>query len=182
MPLLVKDIMAKPVLTIDVSKNSKFAAELMKRTRTYTLVVTKNNKPVGIVTDSDLIKKVVAKNSKPSSVPIKKIMSTPIVTAGLNETALEITRKMKRSNIKRLPVIDNGKLVGIVSLSDIARASPELIDLLEYKLLMKEAEPEIKEKFTSGICESCDNYNQNLQNVDGRWVCEDCREEEESEL
>jgi CBS domain-containing protein len=180
MPILVKDIMTKPVLTVDINKNAKIAAELMKRTRTYTLVVTKSNKPIGIITDSDLIKKVVAKNTKPSSIVVKKIMSTPLVSVGPNETVLEITRKMKRSNIKRLPVIDNGKLVGIISLSDVASACPELIDLLEYKLLTRESEPVIREKFTSGMCELCDNYTQNLQNVDGRWVCEDCVEEVET--
>ena len=179
MSALVKDVMAKPVVTIDIDKNAYTAGELMRKTRRYTLVVLKKGKPVGILTDSDLIKKVVAKNIKPSSVPIKDIMSSPIVTATPSETIVDITKKMKRSNIKRLPVLDNEKLVGIISLSDVALASPELINLLEYKLIMKESPPGIKERFTSGICESCGNYSPDLQNKDGDWVCEDCREEVE---
>jgi len=179
MPTMVKDIMVKPVITIDINKNAYSAGELMRKTRRYTLVVLKNGKPVGILTDSDLIKKVVAKNVKPSAIPINKIMSSPIVTTSPNEVVEEIIKKMKRSNIKRLPVLDNEKLVGIISLSDVALASPEMINLLEYKLIMKESEPEIKEKFTSGICDSCGNYNPDLRNQDGQWLCEDCREEVE---
>jgi signal-transduction protein with cAMP-binding, CBS, and nucleotidyltransferase domain len=132
---------------------------------------------VGILTDSDLIKKIIAKNKKPSSVKVKSIMSSPLVTSKPDETILEATRKMKRNNIKRLPVIENGKLVGILSLSDIAKSSPEMIDLLEYKLKMREYPTEIKEKFTSGICESCGNYTDDLRNVNDKWLCETCREE-----
>jgi predicted transcriptional regulator len=106
-------------------------------------------------------------------------MSRPLVTTKPMDTILEATRKMKRSNIKRLPVMSNGKLVGIISLSDIARSSPEMIDLLEYKLSMKEMPTEIKERSTSGICDLCGNYSDDLKNVDGQWVCDDDREEAE---
>ena len=178
MVILVKDVMVKP-LTIDESKTVKHAGELMRKTRRDAVIVVKNKKPVGIVTDSDLIKKIIAKNQKASSVLIKSIMSKPLVVARPDETVLDATRKMKKSNIKRLPVIDKNKLVGIVSLSDIARSSPEMIDLLEYKIKMKEMPTEIRESITSGICDSCENYSDDLKNVNGKWLCEACREEEE---
>jgi len=176
--ILVKDIMVKP-LTIDVNKNVKFAGELMRKTRRDAVIVIKKRKPIGIVTDSDLIKKIIAKNKKPSSVKLKAIMSRPLVTVKPRETILEATRKMKRSNIKRLPVIDKGKLVGCLSLSDIARSSPEMIDLLEYKLKMKGYPTEIRERFTSGACDSCGNYTDDLRNINDKWLCETCREEAE---
>lgn len=178
MVILVKDIMVKP-LTIDVNKNVKFAGELMRKTRRDAVIVIKKRKPIGIVTDSDLIKKIIAKNKKPSSVKLKAIMSRPLVTVKPRETILEATRKMKRSNIKRLPVIDKGKLVGCLSLSDIARSSPEMIDLLEYKLKMKGYPTEIRERFTSGACDSCGNYTDDLRNINDKWLCETCREEAE---
>lgn len=170
--------MDKP-LTVDESKNIKFAGELMRKTRRDSLIVIKKGKPIGILTDSDLIKKIIAKNVKPASARVKVIMSRPLVTVKPTDTVLEASRKMKRSNIKRLAVIDNGKLVGSLSLSDIARSSPEMIDLLEYKLKMREFPTEIKEKFTSGICESCGNYSDDLRNVYDQWLCESCREETE---
>jgi signal-transduction protein with cAMP-binding, CBS, and nucleotidyltransferase domain len=176
--ILVKDIMVKP-LTIDANKNAKSAGELMRKTRRDSLIVVKNKRPIGIVTDSDLIKKIIAKNKKPSSIKVRAIMSRPLVTSKPSDTILEATRKMKRNNIKRLPVLDKGKIVGSLSLSDIARSSPEMIDLLEYKLKMRELPTEIKERFTSGICDSCGNYSDDLRNISDKWLCESCREEAE---
>ncbi|MEM5852877.1 MAG: CBS domain-containing protein [Candidatus Aenigmatarchaeota archaeon] len=181
MPIYVKDVMVKPVITIDENKTIKQAGELMKKTRRGCLIVTRKGKPVGIVSDSDIIKRVVAKNLLPSKTKVKKVMSSPLVTIGPDEEILSAVRKMKKNNIHRLPVVFNGKLIGIISLSDIAKTSPEMLDLLEYRLRMKSYEPEIKEKFTSGICDSCDNYSDDLRNVNGQWLCENCREELEHE-
>ena len=181
MPILVKDVMVKPVLTIDFEKNAKNAGEILRRTRRDSLVVTKNGNPIGILTDTDLIKKVVAKNQVPAKMKVKNIMAKPLVTISKDSDILEATRKMKRNNIKRLAVVESkNKLVGIVSLSDIARNSPEVIDLLEFKLQSKEMPTEIKEKSTSGICDSCGNYSSDLQNNNEAWICESCREDEES--
>ena len=181
MTVYVKDIMIKPVITIDQEKTVRQAGEVMKKTRRGCVIVTKKGKPVGILSDSDIIKRVVARNLLPSKVKIKKVMSSPLIIISPNDDILTAVRKMKKSNIHRLPVISDGKLVGIISLSDIAKTSPEMLDLLEYRIKMKSYEPEIKEKFTSGICDSCDNYSDDLQNVNGQWLCESCREELEHE-
>lgn len=179
MPILVKDIMSKPVITIEETKNAKDAGALMKRTRKGCLVITKNKKPVGILSDSDLIKRVIAANLKASQVKLSKIMSKPLVTVKSEDDILVAARKMRKTNIHRLPVVDKGKVVGLVSLSDIARASPEMIDLLEFRLKMREEPFAIKEEFTSGICDSCGNYNEDLRNLNDQWLCESCREEAE---
>lgn len=179
MAILVKDVMIKEVLKIDLEKNAKNAGEIMRRTRRDSLVVTKNGNPVGIVTDTDLIKKVVAKNLLPAKVTIKNIMSSPLVVVAKDNSILDATRKMKRNNIKRLVVTDDGRVIGILSLSDIARNSPEVIDLLEFKLESKEMPTTIKEKSTSGICDNCGNYSSNLESFNDQWLCESCREEPE---
>lgn len=181
MPIYVKDIMAKPVITIDQGKTVKQAGELLRKTRRGCLIVTKDKKPIGILSDSDIIKRVVAKNVLPIKLRVKQVMSKPLVTINQEDEILNAVRKMKKSNIHRLPVVDNRKLVGIISLSDIAKTSPEMLDLLEYRMKMRTAEPEIKENFTSGICDSCGNYNDDLKNTNGQWLCEDCREELENE-
>lgn len=180
MVIIVKDVMSSPVLTVDLDKTTKNAADILRRRRRGSLIVTKNGKPVGIITDTDLIKNVVAKNLLPSKVKVKSIMSKPLVVISADSSILDATRKMKRNNIKRLPVMENKKLVGIVSLSDIARNSSEVIDLLEFKLQTKEQPTEIKEKSTSGICDSCGNYSADLQNANDQWICENCREATES--
>jgi len=179
MPILVKDIMSKPVVAMDESKSAKVAGELMKKTRKGCLIVTSKNKPVGILTDSDIIRKIVAKNLKASQIKLKDIMSKPLVTVRPDDDILVAVRKIKKSNIRRLPVIEGGKIVGLISVYDIARTSPEMVDLLEYRLKMRERPFEIKEEFTSGICDSCGNYNEDLKNTNDQWLCESCREEVE---
>jgi len=180
MVLKVKEIMLKP-LTIDINKNAKSAGELMRKTRRYSLIATKSGNPVGILTDSDIIKQVVAKNKKPSSVKIGNIMSKPLVTILPSEDILEAARKMKKNRIKRLPVVKGKRIVGIIELSDVARASPEMVDLLEYKIKMRDMATEIVEPVTSGICDSCGDYFDELKNANGKWLCETCREEIESD-
>lgn len=182
MPVLVKDIMSKPAVIIEENKSARVAGEIMKKKRKGALVVVKKGKPVGIVTDSDLIRKIVAKNLKPSEVKVREIMSRPLVVISPDDNIVEASRKMKRSNIKRLPVVENGKVIGLLSLTDIARTSPEMLDLLEYRIRMREEPFEIKETFTSGICDNCGNYSEHLTEVNDRWLCEACKDELESEF
>lgn len=176
MVLKVSEIMQKP-LTIGMNQNVKVAGEIMKKNRRYSLIVTKEGNPVGILTDSDLIKQVIAKNKKPASVKVANVMSSPLVTIDSSMDAIEATRKMKNSNIKRLPVVSKGRIVGMLELSDVARASPEMMDLLEYKIKMRDMQTEIREPRTSGICDSCGDYFEDLENANGRWLCKSCRDE-----
>lgn len=182
MAILVKEIMAKPVYAIDIDKTALDAGKFMRKIRRGFLVVVKNKKAVGVISDSDLITEVVTKNLKADKVPIKQFMTEPVISVRPEEDILSAVRKMKRSNIHRLPVIDKGKVIGVISLTDIAKTSPEMLDLLEYRLKMKEMPFEIKEEATSGICDNCDNYSVDLRKVDEQWLCEDCREELNSEV
>lgn len=181
MPIKVKDVMSKPIITIEESKTAKEAGELMKKTRKGCLIITKNKKSVGIISDSDLIKRVISADKKASKIILKKIMSRPLVTVAPEDDILVAVRKMRNNNIHRLPVIEKGKVVGLISLSDIAKTSPEMLDLLEYRLKMRESPLEIKEEFTSGICDSCGNYYEDLKKINDQWVCEDCGEEIEAQ-
>jgi CBS domain-containing protein len=181
MPILVKDIMSKPVQKIDSDANVELAGRNMAKARIDSIIVVKKGNAVGILTDSDLIKKIVAKNIKPSSIKVAKVMSEPLVSVAPEETVLEASRKMRRNNIKRLPVISKGNVVGIISTSDIARTVPEMVDMLEFRIKSKESPTIIKESTTSGMCDSCDNYSENLEFRDGQWLCVNCVEEIESE-
>jgi len=173
----VKDIMTVRVITIDINKNIEEAAKKMAKARAGSIIVIENEKPVGIITDSDIIKQVVAKNLRPSEVKVEDIMSSPILTIGPNEDMLEAERKMRKNKIKRLPVVENGKLVGIVTASDIARTCPEMVSLLKDSMKMQERVPQIVEgEPLAGICEVCGNYSENLVFVNDQWVCEHCRE------
>lgn len=82
MVMLVKEVMSKPAVTIAENKTAKDAGALMKRARKGLLIVLSGKTPVGVVSDSDLIKQVIAKDKKASKVKIKDIMSTPFISVG----------------------------------------------------------------------------------------------------
>jgi len=148
----------------------------MAKHRVGSIIIIKNKNPIGIITETDLNKKVVALAKDPRKLKIVDIMSSPVVFSHPNEDIVAAVEKMERHKVKRLPVISKGKIVGIITNTDIARASPEMIDILNFRLKMRSKLPSIKETSTSGLCEVCDGYSHDLRFIDDRWACENCRE------
>jgi len=168
----VKEVMTKRIITIDSDKTVYDAAKKMARARVSTIIVVEKGSPIGIITDSDIIKKVVAKDCKPSTVRVKDIMSYPIIYVTPEADLEEVKDVMIKRKIRRLPVISNGKLVGIITASDIARLCPEILYLVKPRTI-----EQIVGEPVSGICERCYNYSDNLRLVDGQWLCPECRED-----
>jgi len=183
MPLLVKDLMSKKVNTIEENKTVFHAAKLMAKERRGYVVVVKRGKPVGILTDSDILEKVISKGKNPKKVKVKDVMSSPLITISPDEELVEASRIMRKNVIKRIPVVKNGKLVGIITDNDIAKVSPEFINIVEERLRAKEEgfEPKRTEGRISGICEGCGNYSDMLYYVNGEWLCENCKDLEEKD-
>jgi CBS domain-containing protein len=116
----VKDYMTKGVLTIDSQKTVYEAAELMTLKEVGDILVTEADLPMGIVTERDFVRRVVAKR-RPLDTKISDVMSKPLITIGPNATLIEAARKMVDNRIRRLPVLERHKLVGIIVVSDFAR-------------------------------------------------------------
>ena len=116
----VKDIMTKTVVTIEANKTVSEATALMTENNVSNLIVMKDVTPIGIVTERDFVRKVLAKN-KPSTTKISEIMSTPLRVIDPDAPIKEAARKMIRKGIRRLPVMQDNKLVGIITTTDIAK-------------------------------------------------------------
>jgi CBS domain-containing protein len=112
--------MTKGVLTIDWQKTVFEAAELMTLKEVGDILVTEADLPMGIVTERDFVRRVVAKR-RPLDTKISDVMSKPLITIGPNATLIEAARKMVDNRIRRLPVLERHKLVGIIVVSDFAR-------------------------------------------------------------
>jgi CBS domain-containing protein len=112
--------MTKGVLTIDSQKTVYEAAELMTLKEVGDILVTEADLPMGIVTERDFARRVVAKR-RPLDTKISDVMSKPLITIGPNATLIEAARKMVDNRIRRLPVLERHKLVGIIVVSDFAR-------------------------------------------------------------
>lgn len=173
----VKEVMTKPAIKINYNKTVQQAAKEMAKHRVGSIIIVKGKSPIGIITETDLNKKIVAPAKDPRKLKATDIMSSPIVFSDPDEDVVTAVEKMEKHRVKRLPVISKGKIVGIITNTDIARASPEMLDILNFRLKMRSEPPTIKETSTSGLCEICGEYSNDLLFIDDQWICENCRED-----
>ena len=117
----VKDIMSKDLVTISKERSALEAAKIMTDKGVSSLIVLAGDQPVGIVTERDFIKKICLKELQLSEVQIGQIMSK-IRTYATPDTSIEVAvQRMINNRIRRLPIIDDDKLVGIVTVTDLAK-------------------------------------------------------------
>jgi len=116
--ITVKDIMSKSVVSVDSSVNVNEAAKMMEDAKVGAVIVMENNTPIGIVTDRDFAVKIVA-HAYQITTPIKQIMSSPLIATSPDETILMAADLMHTRNIRKLPVIDNDQVVGIITSTDL---------------------------------------------------------------
>jgi signal-transduction protein with cAMP-binding, CBS, and nucleotidyltransferase domain len=180
--MLVKDIMSSPVITTDENATANRAAQLMDKHSIGCIVVTsKDGKPLGIITEKDLVSRVLAKNIKPDSLKAREVMTSPLITIEPSEKINEAARRMSRLNIRRLGVMYKEQLVGILSSKDILAVMPELIEMTQEKALIEgenmveEAEKESTP--LAGYCDACGIWSDSLRETNGDFLCEDCRAE-----
>ncbi len=121
-PSIVSDIMSSPVITIDVEASVKESTRSLIDNKIGSILVTRQGKPLGIVTERDLIERIVEPSRDPSKTKIKEIMSAPLITISKETGILVAMRKMREYEISRLVVMDDDTLIGILSEKDIVRA------------------------------------------------------------
>ena len=114
----VKDVMIDKVATLDGSSMIKDAAKLMDEKNIGCVIVTQNDQPTGILTERDFVRRIASKE-KPLTSSLEEVMSSPLISIDPDETVWEAAEQMKVKNIHKLPVIDNDKVVGIITTSDL---------------------------------------------------------------
>ncbi|MBU5689711.1 MAG: CBS domain-containing protein [Candidatus Aenigmatarchaeota archaeon] len=177
MKIKVENVMTKKPLTVNKNEDVSTVAQKMVANRVGSIIVQDNGNPIGIITETDLVKKIVATSQDPKKLKAEDIMSSPLVFVKPDDDYSAAVEKMRKHKIKRIPVIQNGKVVGIVTTTDIARTVPEMIEILKERLSMKAAKPIIQNSIASGLCDVCGNYSDFLVFEDDQWICENCREE-----
>ncbi len=169
----VVEIMTTTPITIPAEATAVEAAKIMRDRDIGSLVVLEHGRPTGIVTERDFVTKVAASDLQPSRIVVKDIMTSPIVAIHPHEEVAEAAKQMSQRKIRRLPVIEEGKLVGIVTENDILRIWPQLIEVTrEY------ARAGLESQFAQGIeghCEACGVYSTSLMWDRNLLVCSECR-------
>ena len=119
-PHLVSDIMKKNVISIDEAKTIKDAANMMNEARIGSIIITKDDTPVGILTERDFVTKIAAKEI-PLSTPLSKVMTKPLLVIGPNQTVWEAAEIMKNMEIHRVAVQDENKIIGMITTTDLVK-------------------------------------------------------------
>ncbi len=175
--LLVRDVMSSPVIESKENETAEEVAQKMMRYRVGAIIVTdKNGSPLGIVTKTDLVEKVIARNLKPDDVKARDIMTTPLETIDPEAKIEDALRKMSKLKISRLAVVYKNRLMGLISVKDILQVTPEILEIVkEHMEIMGIALPRSTEGYVEGYCDSCGEWSDMLLNVEGQYLCEDCR-------
>ena len=122
MVVQVKDIMVTKIISLEMGRNVREAAELMSRADIGSVLVYSDDRPVGIVTERDVVRKIVAEGIDASKVLVIDVMSTPLVTVAPEASIEEASDRMATYKVKHLPVVSQGEVVGMVAARDIALA------------------------------------------------------------
>jgi CBS domain-containing protein len=164
-------VMVNPMITVFE------AAQIMKKHKIGNVLVGENKHPVGILTESDILKKVVAEGKNPRDVLVDDVMSTPIIVIDPYVSLEDAMKTMGKCNIRRLPVMENNELVGIITQRDVLRMSPVLHEISkEWHDITGRDESYVKTQVFSGKCEDCGELSPNLKTMDDRLLCEVCIE------
>ncbi|MFB0558160.1 MAG: cyclic nucleotide-binding/CBS domain-containing protein [Candidatus Bathyarchaeia archaeon] len=149
--LKIRDVMTENVVTVKGGYSAKHVASIMNRFEIGCLVVVEDGTVMGILTERDLLRKIVTEGRDPEKTKVSEIMSRPVIVVAPDTPLEEAIRLMVRHKIKKLPVMERyqeeDRLIGLVTLTDIARFQPRLIQMMrELFAKVQEAPPKRMEK------------------------------------
>ncbi len=175
--LAVRDVMTRTVVTAPPDMSAAEAGKKMVENRVGNIIIIKEGRPVGIVTESDMVAKVISKNVKPGSIKLEQLMSKLLITTKSSDDINDAVRMMAQKKIRRLPVIDGGELVGIITDADVIQASSEINQILDNLIQMNRENVLDRRDIivTQGECEECEEFSEDLRQEEGRLKCPRCR-------
>ena len=117
----IRDIMCKDVITIEEDKNAVDAAKIISDNDISFLVIIKDGLPIGVLSEKDFVRKVAAENQLASNIPISEIMSYKFRWVEPTTPIEDAIQKMLNNNIRRLLILEDEKLIGVITQTDLAR-------------------------------------------------------------
>lgn len=144
--ITVADVMTKSVISVDASMTVNGAAKMMEDAKVGAVIVMENNTPIGIVTDRDFAIKIVA-HAYQITTPVKQIMSSPLFSISSDESVRTAADLMHDRGIRKLPVMDNENVVGIITATDIVN------------LLAVCVEEDVRDMYSHSVAKIFENYS-----------------------
>jgi CBS domain-containing protein len=132
--MLVRDVMTKEPRVVRRDTSVQEVVATMNKFDISSIIVVEEKRPIGIVTHKDIISKLVQARIPPEAVTAREVMSTPILSISEDASIEEAARTMVKKHIKKLAVVRDNELVGIITSSDLMREAPKLTEMLETLL------------------------------------------------
>jgi len=174
----VCDAMTERPITLSSDVSLQKCAEKMKDAHVGAIVIGSGSDVKGILTEQDIVRKTVAQGLNPMGKKVIDIMETELHTVEPEMDIYDALIKMRDLNIRHLPVVTGGRLIGLLTLKDILKIEPQLFDLMVEKFELREETRKpinrvIKEE---GICQTCGEYSEKLEPLNDALVCKKCIE------
>ena len=132
--MIIRDIMSKNIKTVKPDDTVHAAVLKMNKFDIGSVIVISSGRPVGIITETNIMRRIVGPRMDPDTVWVKDIMSSPLTTIDENAAVEEAAKMMMEKKINRIPVMKGEKLVGLISSTDIVKASPTQLGILDELL------------------------------------------------
>ena len=168
----VRDAMTKKPIFVTPNFTVLQSVKKMLKEKVGSLVVKYDHKLIGIITEKDIVKKAVAKELDPSKILVSEIMTKELVTIAPEKDLYEATIKMNKGKVRRMPVMDNNKFLGLLTMNDILRFQPDLFELLLDKIGYERSEE--RSCYNLGYCEKCNSYGP-IYKENKKSLCGACR-------
>ena len=174
----VADVMTTTPVTVAPDTLLLEAAKIMRENHVNSIILSEGDQVKGILTDQDIVRKVVAEGLDPTKTRVGDVAERVLVTIMPQEDIYEAMLIMREHEIRHLPVVDDGKFIGFITLKDILKIEPELLDIMIEKYQIRS--PMVKsvrkswKSLADGICDECGEYSVKLQEIDDRFLCSSC--------
>lgn len=176
----VYDCMTTRPISVTPDTSLEQCAKIMAKNHVGALVIKENHKSTGLITEQDIVRKVIAKGANPLTKKVRDYMERKLKIVSPNADIYDALIIMRDSNIRHLPVVDDGKMVGLLTLKDILKIEPSLFDLVVEKFELREEKRKPIDRIIEreAICQGCGAYVEDVVKVKGSLLCERCAREQ----
>ena len=177
----VHECMTSKPISVSPEASLQECAHVMAINHVGALVIKENHKSKGLITEQDIVRKALAKGINPLTKKVRDFMETKLITVSVNDDIYDALIKMRDLNIRHLPVVDKGKMVGLLTLKDILKIEPQLFELLVEKFELREETRKPINRIISNeaICQGCGAYVEDVKKIKGSLLCERCAKEQD---
>jgi len=175
----VGDLMTRNFIHVLPTTNLHECAKIMLKKRVGSLIISENNELRGILTEKDIIWAVIKKSKKDlREIFAKDLMKRKVVTVKPSADVVEVLQKVKKTKLRRFPVVENNKVIGMITTKDILRVDPGLYESISETMSIREETKKLagipsRVRRSEGTCEECGNLGR-VFNDAGTWLCEKC--------